>query len=138
MKECNANHNISCAIFLFFFYFGIICSLSASPSSSILGLDGVGPAPGACFFFMPLTISSILRSMQAASMAVFNVCAFTLYESHIFYSFMSAIAPVFPSMPTHAFFPICMLSLKSCHGPDHIDSTVLGQGSADGLKSHSL
>lgn len=64
-------------------YSGIICSLSASPSSSILGFDGACPAPEACFFLIPLTISSILKSMQAASMAVLNVCAFTLYASQI-------------------------------------------------------
>ncbi|KAK7838003.1 hypothetical protein CFP56_020354 [Quercus suber] len=51
-----------------------ICSLSASASVSTVGFDGA-PAPGACFFLIPLTMSSILRSMLAASMAVLKYVA---------------------------------------------------------------
>ena len=59
------------------FYSGIICSLSASPSCSMVGFDGAWD-PGACFCLIPLTMSSILRSIHAASMAVLKVCASTL------------------------------------------------------------
>uniref|UniRef100_A0A7C9CJN7 Uncharacterized protein n=1 Tax=Opuntia streptacantha TaxID=393608 RepID=A0A7C9CJN7_OPUST len=42
-------------------------------------------------------------------MAVLKVWAFTVYESQIFFSFISAISPVFPSMPIQAFSPFACL-----------------------------
>mmetsp|Transcript_12217 Transcript_12217/g.44573 ORF Transcript_12217/g.44573 Transcript_12217/m.44573 type:complete len:246 (+) Transcript_12217:1563-2300(+) len=48
---------------------------------------------------MPLTMSSILRSMAADSTAVLMVCTFTSYGSQIPSSCMSVISPVLPSIP---------------------------------------
>ena len=65
----------------------------------ISGIDvPVGPVDPS-FFLDPETMSSILRSMHAASIDVLNVCYLTLTGSQTLASVMSAILPVFPLIP---------------------------------------
>lgn len=95
-------------------YSGIICSLSTSSPVDVWGCFGADP--GACFFLIPLTISSILKSMQAASIAVLNVCSFTPYESQTCSIKSPQFSFTFQHMYLHSFYsPLYSFSLLQNH-----------------------